>query len=244
MQIIPAIDLLSGQCVRLLHGDFNKCTVYSTSVVELAETYHAAGAEWLHVVDLAASRDGEGSDSKDLFELLALAPQKVQTGGGVRAREDIAIRLEQGADRVVVGSLSVMQPGVFKDCLHEFGPDQLVAALDIQINEHGVPYPRVYGWTKQGDRTLWRLLEEFAAAGLKHLLCTDISRDGALSGPNVQLYRQIVNRYPGLQVQASGGVANLEDLVELKKTGVSGAITGKALLEGLFTVNAAIEAVS
>lgn len=244
MQIIPAIDLLNGQCVRLLHGDFNACTVYADSAIELAEKYHEAGANWLHVVDLAASRDGEGADNSSLFELLGLAPQKVQTGGGVRSKSDIAYRLEQGADRVVVGSLSVTRPEVFKDCLREFGADQVVAALDIQFDENGVPFPRVFGWTESGDRSLWSLLEEFTAAGLKHLLCTDIGRDGALSGPNVKLYQQLVSRYPGLQVQASGGVASIKDLVELKATGASGAITGKALLEGLFTVNAAIEAVA
>lgn len=242
MQIIPAIDLLNGQCVRLLHGNFNECTVYPDTALELADKYYAAGAAWLHVVDLAASRDGTGADSSDLFGLLQSAPQKVQTGGGVRALEDIGLRLEKGAQRVVIGSLCVTRPDLFKESLRAFGPEQVVAGLDIQYDTSGTPYPRAFGWTEAGDRSLWSLLDEFTAAGLKHVLCTDISRDGALSGPNVKLYRDITDRYPGLQVQASGGVASLDDLLELKPTGVSGAITGKALLEGLFTISTALEA--
>jgi phosphoribosylformimino-5-aminoimidazole carboxamide ribotide isomerase len=241
MNIIPAIDLLNGQCVRLLHGDFNECKVYDSSALELANTYFAAGAEWLHVVDLAASRDGEGADNSDLFRLLNNAPQKVQTGGGVRNEGDIIERLENGAARVVIGSLCVTEPGFFKQWLREIGNNKLVAALDIQLDEHGVPYPRIYGWTEGSDRSLWSYLDEFSAAGLQHLLCTDISRDGALSGPNTTLYKEIVQRYPQLEVQASGGVANLDDLTALKETGSSGAITGKALLEGLFTVGEALE---
>ena len=244
MQLIPAIDLLNGQCVRLLHGDFNQCQVYDSSAIELARRYSAAGAQWLHVVDLAASRNGEGSDSSNLFRLLNNAPQSVQTGGGVRSECDITERLENGADRVVIGSLCVTEPGYFKTWLHQFGAEKLVAALDIQRDEQGVPYPRIYGWTEGSDRSLWSLLDEFAGAGLEHLLCTDISRDGALSGPNIALYQEIVQRYPGIQLQASGGVANLEDLQALTQTGTSGAITGKALLDGLFTVEEAIEVLS
>ncbi|MFT5102298.1 MAG: phosphoribosylformimino-5-aminoimidazole carboxamide ribotide isomerase [Planctomycetaceae bacterium] len=244
MQLIPAIDLLNGQCVRLLHGDFNQCTVYQSSAVDLAETYHSAGAQWLHVVDLAASRDGEGADNSDLFHLLRNTGQNVQTGGGVRCEGDISERLENGADRVVIGSLCVTEPGYFKQWLGKFGSDKLVAALDIQRDTDGVPYPRIYGWTKGADRSLWSYLDEFSSAGLKHLLCTDISRDGALTGPNTQLYEEIVQRYPSLQLQASGGVAELDDLLALKKTGASGAITGKALLENRFTVNEALDILS
>jgi len=241
MKLIPAIDLLDGACVRLLHGDFNQVTVYSDRALDLATTYAEAGAEWLHVVDLAASRDGEGADSSALFGLLGNAPQKVQTGGGVRGEGDIVERLENGADRVVIGSLCVTRPDRFKAWLRSFGPDRLVAALDIQRDRDGVPWPRIHGWTEGADRTLWSFLDEFSDAGLRHLLCTDISRDGALSGPNTVLYREIVMRYPGLRLQASGGVAGLEDLRDLAQAGAHAAITGKALLDGLFTVEEALE---
>jgi phosphoribosylformimino-5-aminoimidazole carboxamide ribotide isomerase len=244
MRLIPAIDLLNGQCVRLLHGDFEQCKVYDSSALELARSYCSAGARWLHVVDLAASRDGEAADSSALFRLLRNAPQNVQTGGGVRSKRDIFERLESGAERVVIGSLCVTEPARFKGWLREFGAGKLVAALDIQSDEKGIPYPRIYGWTEGADRSLWSLLDEFTGAGLVHLLCTDISRDGALSGPNTDLYVEIVQRYPQLRLQASGGVASLQDLLILKNTGASGAITGKALLEGLFSVGEALEALS
>ncbi len=244
MQLIPAIDLLNGQCVRLLHGDFNQCKNYGASALDLVQNYHAAGAQWLHLVDLAASRDGEGADSSDLFRLLRKAPQRVQTGGGVRCKGDITERLVNGSERVVIGSLCVTEPACFKDWLQEFGAEKLVAALDIQRGDDGIPYPRIYGWTEGSDRSLWSFLDEFTDAGLLHLLCTDISRDGALSGPNAALYIEIVQRYPQLQLQASGGVASLEDLLALEKTGASAAITGKALLEGLFSVSDALEVLS
>ena len=244
IQIIPAIDLLDGSCVRLLYGDFNKCKVYELDAVKLASTYAREGAEWLHVVDLAASRDGESADIRPLLRLLDNTEQAVQTGGGVRDEADISTRLEHGAQRVVVGSLSVTQPERFAAWLGEFGEDRLVAALDVRIDEDGTPWPRTHGWTRGSGETLWALLDFYADQGLKHVLCTDISKDGAMTGPNLDLYREITRRYPDLVVQASGGVSGLQDLQKLSETGVHSAITGKALLEGCFTVAEAIKALS
>ncbi|MGB7452123.1 MAG: 1-(5-phosphoribosyl)-5-[(5-phosphoribosylamino)methylideneamino] imidazole-4-carboxamide isomerase [Lysobacterales bacterium] len=241
MILIPAIDLLDGRCVRLLHGDFNQVTLYPPTAVELALDYADAGAQWLHVVDLAASRDGAAADTSALFKLLGQARQSVQTGGGVRTGKDISHRLEAGASRVVVGSLSVTDSNRFIGWLDLFGVDSLVAALDIRIDEKGIPWPRIHGWTDRGDRDMWQLLDELVAGGLVHLLCTDISRDGALSGPNLDLYSEITGRYPGLQLQASGGVSSLSDLQQLKATGSAGVITGKALLEKRFSVTEALE---
>ena len=241
MQIIPAIDLLDGGCVRLKHGDFNERQDYDADPVELAEEYAGQGARWLHVVDLAASRDGARADIKPLLRLLQKSPQSVQTGGGVRDESDLQLRLDHGADRVVVGSICVTQPERFADWLSEFGPDRIVAALDVQIDDSGVPWPRTHGWTQGSARSLWQLLDFFGDKGLRHLLCTDIARDGAMTGPNLELYREIVSRYPDLAVQGSGGVSGLADLVQLSQTGVDAAITGKALLEGCFTVAEAME---
>lgn len=242
MKLIPAIDLLDGRCVRLLHGDFEQVTHYPDTAKELAVKYARAGAEWLHVVDLAASRDGEDANTTSLFELLSDAPQKVQTGGGVRNSNDVRQRLEAGASRVVIGSLSVTESTLFVEWLDTFGSEKLVAALDVRIDDKGVPWPRTHGWTSQGEKHLWQLLDELVAGGLKHLLCTDISRDGALSGPNLDLYSEITRIYPGIQLQASGGVSSLEDIHRLKPTGASGVITGKALLEQKFSVGEALEA--
>ena len=244
IKIIPAIDLLDGSCVRLLHGDFNKCKVYELDAVKLASTYAREGAEWLHVVDLAASRDGASADIKPLLHLLNHAEQSVQTGGGVRGESDISTRLEHGAQRVVVGSLSVTQPERFASWLGEFGEDRLVAALDVRIDEGGTPWPRTHGWTRGSGQTLWALLNFYADQGLKHVLCTDIGRDGAMTGPNLDMYREITRRYPDFSIQASGGVSSLQDLQKLPSTGVHSAITGKALLEGCFTVAEAIKALS
>ena len=241
MQIIPAIDLLDGGCVRLKHGDFNQRKNYDVDPVELAGKYASEGARWLHVVDLAASRDGTSANIKPLLRLLDKTPQRVQTGGGVRDETDLQLRLDRGAARVVVGSICVTQPKQFAGWLSEFGPDRLVAALDVKIDDSGVPWPRTHGWTKGSVLNLWQLLDFFGDKGLRHLLCTDIGRDGAMTGPNQELYRDIVGRYPDLSVQASGGVSGLRDLEQLSQTGVDAAITGKALLEGCFTVSEAME---
>jgi phosphoribosylformimino-5-aminoimidazole carboxamide ribotide isomerase len=240
MQLIPAIDLLDGRCVRLLHGDFGQVTHYPLAAAELADAYAEEGAEWLHVVDLAASKDGAAADTTTLFNLLGRARQSVQTGGGVRSAEDISRRLDAGAARVVVGSLCVTDSKRFITWLAQFGADNLVAALDIRFDAAGLPWPRIHGWTDRGKADMWQLLDELVAGGLRHLLCTDISRDGALSGPNTGLYADITGRYPGVRLQASGGVSSLADLQRLKTTGAAAVITGKALLENRFSVAEAL----
>jgi phosphoribosylformimino-5-aminoimidazole carboxamide ribotide isomerase len=241
MYIIPAIDLLDGEVVRLRQGDFDQARHYAVTALQLARDYAAAGAKWLHVVDLAASRDGSSGQLQILLRLLESAPQSVQTGGGVRRFEDISKRLEHGARRVVVGTLCVTQTQSFLGWLDEFGADQIVSALDVEFDAAGTPWPRIHGWTVASERNLWDLLDEFCAHGLKHLLCTDISKDGALGGPNLALYSTLVERYPELEIQASGGVSGLRDLERLRATGVAAAITGKALLEGCFTIEEAME---
>lgn len=244
MQLIPAIDLLDGECVRLHKGNFDECKVYDLDPAALAQDYAAAGARWLHVVDLAASRDGRKANNLPLYNLLGLVKQNVQTGGGVRKKKDVARRLDNGADRVVVGSICVREPDRFARWLKYFGSERLVAALDFQLDEAGVPWPRIHGWTEGGEYTLWELLDRLADQGLKHVLSTDIARDGVMRGPNVEIYSELTARYPGLEFQASGGVSDLKDLQRLKGTGVAGAITGKALLEKRFTIEQALEAVA
>ena len=244
MQLIPAIDLLDGGCVRLRHGDFNERTDYEADPLDLAREYSEQGAGWLHVVDLAAARDGEGVVSAALGRVLGDAPLAVQTGGGVREADDVRQRLDQGAKRVVVGSACAQRPEAFVEWLRRFGADRVVAGLDVQLDRADTPWPRIHGWTEGADRTLWSLLDFLTQQGLQHLLCTDIGRDGALAGPNLDLYRRILRRYPDLRVQASGGVASIDDLRRLKRTGVAGAITGKALLDGHFTVAEALDALS
>lgn len=239
--LIPSIDLLDGRCVRLLQGDFEQCTVYDVDPVALADQYAQEGAEWLHVVDLAASRDGKKADIRPLLHLLDKTKQKVQTGGGVRHESDIGMRLDHGANRVVVGSIGVEQPGRLAAWLRDFGADHLVAALDVTVDAEGVPWPRAHGWTRDSRLDLWSLLDYLSEQGLKHLLCTDIGRDGAMRGPNTALYREISQRYPKLALQASGGVSSLEDLAEVADSGADAVIVGKAFLEKRFTVSEALE---
>lgn len=241
MQLIPAIDLLDGRCVRLKHGDFGQSTHYPIVPVTLACRYADEGAQWLHIVDLAASRDGAAADNTALFDLLGSAPQRLQTGGGVRSEQDVSLRLQAGASRVVIGSLCVTETDKVIHWLDRFGTDKLVAALDISHDEDGIPWPRIHGWTERADKDLWHLLDALAAGGLRHLLCTDISRDGALNGPNLDLYSEITRRYPDLCLQASGGVSSLADLEQLKPTGASSVISGKALLENCFSVADALD---
>ena len=241
MILIPAIDLLDGRCVRLVHGDFNDVTYYDTEPEVIARKYLDQGAHWLHVVDLEASRDGEAADTDALFKLLHSAEQSVQTGGGVRSGGDIRARLEHGASRVVVGSLGVTAPERFLRWLGEYGDDRIVAALDVTIDGEGVPWPRTHGWTREAQANLWTLLQDLVDGGLRHLLVTDIGRDGALKGPNLGLYREILERFPDIELQASGGVSRVDDLKALRNTGAAGTIVGKALLEGAFSVSQALE---
>ena len=159
--IIPAIDLLDGSCVRLLHGDFDQCKVYDLDAGRLARRYAEEGADWLHVVDLAASRDGEKADIRPLLRLLEAAPQSVQTGGGVRKRDDVRLRLDAGADRVVVGSICAGEPERFAGWLDEFGPERLVAALDVRMDDDGTPWLKTHGWTRESGLSLWKVLDYY-----------------------------------------------------------------------------------
>jgi len=244
MQLIPSIDLLDGDVVRLRHGDFDDCKRYPGGALHIANQYADAGAEWLHLVDLAASRDGPRADQEPMLQLLPKISQRVQVGGGVRGIEDVSQRLEHGAGRVVIGTICVKQTALFIEWLQHFGAEQLVSALDVAIDTDGTPWPKASGWTEAGERDLWDLLDELSAEGLKHLLCTDISKDGGLKGPNLKLYQEISARYPQLELQASGGISGLRDLEDLKTTGAASAISGKALLEGCFTVTEALEVLS
>ena len=170
-----------------------------------------------------------------MAELVRESGLKVQVGGGIRSREDVADWLGKGVSRCVVGSLAVREPDVVSAWLGEFGPDAIVIALDVRIEAAGRPVLTTQGWTEETDTSLWECLDEFEKAGVKHVLCTDVLRDGTLTGPNFDLYVEILNRYPALQLQASGGVRDIDDLELLRELGVPAAITGKALLDGRIT---------
>jgi phosphoribosylformimino-5-aminoimidazole carboxamide ribotide isomerase len=231
MELIPAIDLRNGRCVRLLQGDFAQETRYSVDPVELAEQYRELGARRLHVVDLDGAKQGVPVNLPVIRRMRAAAGIDVQLGGGIRARTSLEEALGVAA-RAVVGSLAVGDPELVTSWLTEFGPDRLTLALDVRVGADGTPMIATHGWTRASTLSLGAAIERFAAAGLKHVLCTDIERDGALSGPNVTLYRDCVQRWPGIEFQASGGVRDASDLKALAAAGVTATVSGKALLEG------------
>jgi phosphoribosylformimino-5-aminoimidazole carboxamide ribotide isomerase len=231
MELIPAIDLRGGRCVRLLKGDFEQETRYSVDPVELAQHYRELGARWLHVVDLDGAKQGVPVNLPVIRRMRAAAGVDVQLGGGIRARSSLEQALEVAA-RAVIGSLAVGEPELVASWLTEFGPDRLTLALDVRLAADGTPMLATHGWTRASTLSLKAAIERFAAVGLKHVLCTDIERDGALSGPNVALYGDCVRRWPGIEFQASGGVRDAADLTALAAVGVTATVSGKALLEG------------
>lgn len=232
--LIPAIDLREGQCVRLLQGDFDRQTDYAADPVTLARDYAQAGAGRLHVVDLDGARAGEPRQGELIGQMSKAAGVPVQCGGGIRNSQQIRALLASGIHAVVVGTRVVQQPVVLGAWLQSFGDEHVVAALDVRADAAGEFHPATQGWEETDEGTLDGLLDRLANFGLKQVLCTDISRDGTLEGPNTELYAYLVAR--GLSVQASGGVGSLDDLAELKRVGVDGVIVGKALLEGRFSV--------
>jgi phosphoribosylformimino-5-aminoimidazole carboxamide ribotide isomerase len=233
MLLIPAIDIRGGRCVRLLQGDFERETRYDANPVDLAAQYRRLGATWLHVVDL----DGAAAGTPANLPLIAAMRSdglRVQLGGGIRNTASLERALGI-ADRVVIGSLAVAEPEVVAGWLAELGPDRITLGLDVRLDAAGVPFVTTHGWTRGTDLTLSDAIARYAHLGLRHVLCTDVARDGALAGPNLSLYRQCAQQWPAVEFQASGGIRDAADLEALADTGAAAAISGKALLEGRLT---------
>lgn len=235
MIVIPAIDLREGKCVRLKQGDFSRQTVYNDDPMQVARHYRDCGFENLHVVDLDGARSGQQQHQDVVAKIVAETGLVVQLGGGIRDRHSLEHWLQSGVSRCVIGSVAVSEPDLVSGWLDEFGADSIVLALDVRINPNQVPCLAIHGWMEDTDTTLWQALERYCAVDAKHILCTDVGRDGMMSGPNLGLYEELIRRYPNLQVQASGGVRNLEDLGALRRTGCAAAITGRALLDASIT---------
>ena len=236
MRLIPAIDLKDGHCVRLLQGDFDAETRYPTDPHALLAKYRDFGADWLHVVDLDGARDGHLGNRAVIAALAAEDGVKLQVGGGLRTTAAVTQMLELGVARVVVGSAAVTHAGLVQKWLEHFGCERLTLAFDVRHNADGLPCVTTHGWQQQSQLCLWSAVARFSAAGLKHVLCTDVSRDGTLAGPNIDLYREAVKRYAQIEWQASGGIRNTQDLRALAAIGATAAISGKALLEDLIPI--------
>jgi len=236
--VIPAIDLREGRVVRLYQGDYDKQTRYPVEPLALARSYAAQGARWLHVVDLDGARSGHLDNLRVLREL-AHAGLKLQAGGGVRDADDVQRLLDAGIERVVVGSLAVREPERVIGWLGDFGAEHLTLALDTRWRDGAWRLPSA-GWTEDEHATLDELAPHYAAAGARHLLCTDIDRDGTLSGPNLSLLAHLRAIAPALEVLVSGGVRALEDVSAARDAGAAGIVLGRALLEGRFTLGEAL----
>ncbi|MDP2325187.1 MAG: 1-(5-phosphoribosyl)-5-[(5-phosphoribosylamino)methylideneamino] imidazole-4-carboxamide isomerase [Gammaproteobacteria bacterium] len=236
MEVIPAIDLLNRQCVRLFQGDFSQVTVYSADPVDLARRYRDAGLRRLHVVDLDGARTGSPQNMDLISAMAGEVGLAVQAGGGLRDLERAQQLRAAGAERVVVGSVAAEAPDTALAWLEELGADHLVLAFDVRMPDDADPMVLTRGWVKDSGTSLWALLDRFCTHGARHFLCTDIARDGTLTGPNLALYRECSRRFPSASVIASGGVGSLADLQQLASTGVAAVVTGKALLDGLLSL--------
>lgn len=239
MIIIPAIDLIDGNCVRLEKGDFTRKQIYSANPLEAVFKFEAEGAEYLHIVDLDGAKDSNSSQSEIIKSIAGQTSLKIQTGGGIRSGQTIEDLLNAGIERVVIGSLAVRDPVLVKSWIKAFGAEKIVLALDVRVSG-GIPEVSLSGWQEDSNLSLWRLLDDYGDA--THLLCTDIDRDGMLLSPNFELYQEIIQRYPAFALQASGGVASLEDLRKLSEIKADSAIVGKALYENRFTLSEAMNA--
>jgi len=239
MLIYPAIDLMGGRCVRLAQGRFEDATIYPADPAEALAAFAEAGAEWTHIVDLDGARERAPRQHDLLAALAASAKQRLQVAGGFRSRDQLARMFDAGVARVVIGSLAVQAPELVVAFLAEFGPERITLAFDVRL-VGDVPEVATAGWRESSGTSLWDALAAFPEA--PHVLVTDIGRDGMLTGPNLPLLETILARCPSLEVQASGGVAALDDLRALARIGAAGAIVGKALWEAKFTLADAIDA--
>ncbi|MGE0581609.1 MAG: 1-(5-phosphoribosyl)-5-[(5-phosphoribosylamino)methylideneamino] imidazole-4-carboxamide isomerase [Steroidobacteraceae bacterium] len=235
MQLIPSIDLRGGRCVRLHQGDFDAETRYEMGAEALAARYAAYGARWLHVVDLDGARDGVLAHRDVVLALAAMGAPRLQVGGGVRSVEIVEDLLQNGVGRVVVGSAAIERAPEVRQWIRRFGPEHICLALDVREADTAHPRVQTRGWVRGSGVCLWDAVADYGALGITHVLCTDVARDGALGGPNLELYAEGRRRFPHIAWQASGGVRDASDLAALARLGVSAAVSGKALLENRMT---------
>jgi phosphoribosylformimino-5-aminoimidazole carboxamide ribotide isomerase len=227
MHIIPAIDIFGGQCVRLVEGDFSSRTQYSDDPAAMAAWFRDGGARALHVVDLEGAKEGRPKNWPAIERILAVTGLSVQVGGGIRTEGDIARVLDAGASRAVVGSAAIRSPETVASWAAAFGPGRLCVALDLR--DGALAHS---GWLATDTIGLADVVRQILACGVTRFLSTDIRRDGRLTGPNVPLYARLVREHPGAEWIASGGVTTMDDIRDLERTGVFGAVIGKAVYEG------------
>jgi len=232
IEIIPAIDLIDGKCVRLSGGKFDTMKIYSDKPADLARQFRDQGVNYLHIVDLDGARTGKPAHIGLLKEIAAISGMKVDFGGGIRSRESFKTVLDAGADRVSIGSLAVTRPYELEEWLSDFGADRVILGVDVK-NEK-VAY---HGWQSESAISWQEFIGYWLGKGINRTFCTDVDRDGTLNGPAVDLYRRIIRQFPGIDLIASGGVSGPEDIELLEQAGLKGVIVGKAIYEGRLSVS-------
>lgn len=227
MEIIPAIDIIEGKCVRLTHGDYSQKKIYNEHPLEVARQFEDAGLTRLHLVDLDGAKAGRVKNWKVLETIAGKTKLQIDFGGGIKSEEDVLIALESGALMATVGSMAVKDAEGFSSWIKKFGPERFFLGADVKDEKITVS-----GWLEQTDIWIYDFIEQYIQKGLKQIFCTDVSKDGALEGPSTELYRNIVEKFPGLHFVASGGVSSMDDLYRLEEAGCRGVIIGKAIYEG------------
>lgn len=227
MQIIPAIDIIDGKCVRLTRGDYAQKKVYNENPLEVAKQFEDTGIKRLHLVDLDGAKAGRIINWKVLENIAAKTDLLIDFGGGIKAEKDIEIIFNSGGAIVTIGSIAVKEPEIFYQWLRKYGADKILLGADVKDEKISI-----HGWTEQTEINLFDFLKQNIEKGLQQAFCTDISKDGLLQGPAIDLYKKIIGRFPQLFFIASGGVSSMQDLEQLKETGCKGVIIGKALYEG------------
>lgn len=225
MYLFPAIDLIGGQAVRLVKGDYNQKTVYSNSPVEVAKGFYEAGAEFLHVVDLDGAKSGNTDNISVIADIIRESGLKVEVGGGIRSEEVIKRYIDAGVYRVILGTVAAENPGFCREMTEKYG-EKIAVGVDIKDG-----YVAIKGWTQICEKTCFDFCKELQDMGVKTVICTDISKDGLLSGTNLELYRELQEKFD-IDFTASGGVSSMDDIKALMNIGVYGAILGKALYTG------------
>ena len=232
MEIIPAIDIINGKCVRLTEGEFSRQTTYRTSPLEIAMRFEAAGFRRLHMVDLDGARSGKVVNVSTLRQVANETSLKIDFGGGIKTDEEIAAVFDDGADMVNVGSIAVSDSEKLASWIERFGGEHILLAADVRGEKIATR-----GWQENTDLDVITFLRSWHERGIAQAFVTDIGRDGALNGPNVELYQKIIETIPGLRLIASGGVTTADDLTAVADAGCQGAIVGKAIYENILTLD-------
>ena len=231
MQIIPAIDIFDGKCVRLRQGDYEQKTVYSASPAEVAKQFADAGFTFLHVVDLQGAKEKKVLNWDSFSSVIAVPGIQVEVGGGIRTTDDIKKLIEIGASRVVIGSIAAKSPELLEYWIKQFGAEKIVIGMDVKDNSVAIS-----GWLEDSHRAPMGFVLDLVKRGAKIFICTDISRDGMLGGVNIDFYKNLKSAFPGLSIIASGGISTLEDVQMLRKADLSGVIIGKAIYENKLSI--------